>query len=83
MRWDAQRLDLVEPEVLPGLPTVAGLLRSLQVPEFPGLTLHEVRAKCALNAVPKDSAMPFAYTVNTFRGAAMRVCTACRATQRC
>lgn len=68
MRWDAQRLDLVEPEALPGLPTVAGLLRSLQVPEFPGLTLHEVRAKSALNKVPADSAMPFAYTVNTFRG---------------
>ena len=68
MRWDAQRLDLVEPEALPGLPTVAGLLRSLQVPEFPGLTLHEVRAKSALNKVPKDSVMPFAYTINTFRG---------------
>ena len=68
MRWDAQRLDLVEPEVLPGLPTVAGLLRSLQVPEFPGLTLHEVRAKSALNKVPEGSSMPFAYTVNTFRG---------------
>ncbi|MCW2583728.1 MAG: repair photolyase, partial [Klenkia sp.] len=68
MRWDAQRLDLVEPETLPGLPTVAGLLRSLQVPEFPGLTLHEVRSKSALNAVPQGSAMPFAYTINTFRG---------------
>jgi DNA repair photolyase len=68
MRWDAQRLDLVEPETLPGLPTVAGLLRSLQVPEFPGLTLHEVRAKSALNKVPENSSMPFAYTVNTFRG---------------
>jgi len=68
MRWDAQRLDLVEPETLPGLPTVAGLLRSLQVPEFPGLTLHEVRAKSALNKVPEGSTMPFAYTVNTFRG---------------
>ncbi|SDH05252.1 intein-containing Rv2578c family radical SAM protein [Klenkia brasiliensis] len=68
MRWDAQRLDLEEPGTLPGLPTVAGLLRSLQVPEFPGLTLHEVRAKSALNKVPENSSMPFAYTVNTFRG---------------
>jgi DNA repair photolyase len=68
MRWDAQRLDLEEPGTLPGLPTVAGLLRSLQVPEFPGLTLHEVRAKSALNKVPDHSSMPFAYTVNTFRG---------------
>ncbi|MPQ99656.1 radical SAM protein [Modestobacter sp. I12A-02628] len=68
MRWDAQRLDLDEPETLPGLPTVRGLLRSVQVPEFPGLTLHEVRCKSALNAVPAGSAMPFGHTVNTFRG---------------
>src|SRR3954466_15385268 len=68
MRWDAQRLDLDEPETLPGLPTVRGLLRSIEVPEFPGLTFHEVRAKTALNAVPKGSAMPFSHTINTFRG---------------
>jgi DNA repair photolyase len=68
MRWDAQRLDLDEPETLPGLPGVRGLLRSVQVPEFPGLTFHEVRAKSALNAVPKDSAMPFDHTINPYRG---------------
>ena len=68
MRWDAQALDFDEPAALPGLPTVRGLLRSIEVPEFPGLTFHEVRAKSALNAVPKESAMPFAYTINTFRG---------------
>jgi DNA repair photolyase len=68
MRWDAQRLDFEEPETLPGLPTVRGLLRSVEVPEFPGLTFHEVRAKSALNAVPKGSAMPFGHTINTFRG---------------
>ncbi|PZA20903.1 intein-containing Rv2578c family radical SAM protein, partial [Modestobacter versicolor] len=78
MRWDAQRLDLEEPEVLPGLPTVRGLLRSIEVPEFPGLTFHEVRAKSALNAVPKGSAMPFAYTVNTFRGCS-HACVYCMA----
>ncbi|CCH88049.1 Radical SAM domain protein [Modestobacter italicus] len=68
MRWDAQRLDFAEPDALPGLPTVRGLLRSVEVPEFPGLTFHEVRAKSALNAVPKGSAMPFGHTINTFRG---------------
>ncbi|MCZ2828932.1 intein-containing Rv2578c family radical SAM protein [Modestobacter sp. VKM Ac-2986] len=68
MRWDAQRLDLDEPTTLPGLPDVRGLLRSVQVPEFPGLTFHEVRAKSALNAVPKDSAMPFGHTINPYRG---------------
>ncbi|MCZ2839038.1 intein-containing Rv2578c family radical SAM protein [Modestobacter sp. VKM Ac-2985] len=68
MRWDAQRLDFDEPTTLPGLPDVRGLLRSVQVPEFPGLTFHEVRAKSALNAVPKGSAMPFGHTINPYRG---------------
>jgi DNA repair photolyase len=68
MRWDAQRLDFDEPSTLPGLPDVRGLLRSIQVPEFPGLTLHEVRCKSALNAVPRGSAMPFGHTINPYRG---------------
>src|SRR4051794_29100706 len=68
MRWDAQKLDLEEPAALPGLPTVRGLLRRVQVPEFPGLTFHEVRAKSALNAVPATSDMPFGYTINPYRG---------------
>jgi DNA repair photolyase len=78
MRWDAQALDFEEPETLPGLPTVRGLLRSIEVPEFPGLTFHEVRAKSALNAVPKGSAMPFGHTINTFRGCS-HACVYCLA----
>ena len=70
MRWDGQRLDLVEDSTLPGMPSIRGLLRSVQVPEFTGLTLHEVIARSALNAVPKESGMPFAYTINPFRGCA-------------
>ncbi|SOD97434.1 intein C-terminal splicing region/intein N-terminal splicing region [Blastococcus haudaquaticus] len=68
MRWDAQRLDLEEPTTLPGMPSIRGLLRSVQVPEFPGLTFHEVRAKSALNHVPGESAMPFPWTINPYRG---------------
>jgi DNA repair photolyase len=68
MRWDAQRLDLQEPSTLPGMPSIRGLLRSVQVPEFPGLTFHEVRAKSALNHVPGESAMPFPWTINPYRG---------------
>src|SRR3954466_7565888 len=67
MRWDAQRLDADE-ATLPGMPSVRGLLRSVEVPEFPGLTFHEVRAKSALNHVPGESAMPFPYTINPYRG---------------
>ncbi|TQN43004.1 intein/intein [Blastococcus colisei] len=68
MRWDAQRLDLEDPTTLPGMPSIRGLLRSVQVPEFPGLTFHEVRAKSALNHVPGESAMPFPWTINPYRG---------------
>jgi DNA repair photolyase len=68
MRWDAQRLDLEDASALPGMPSIRGLLRSVQVPEFPGLTFHEVRAKSALNHVPGESAMPFPWTINPYRG---------------
>ncbi|UOY02520.1 intein-containing Rv2578c family radical SAM protein [Blastococcus sp. PRF04-17] len=68
MRWDAQRLDVDDPTTLPGMPSIRGLLRSVQVPEFPGVTFHEVRAKSALNHVPGESAMPFPYTINPYRG---------------
>lgn len=76
MRWDAQRLDLMEDGALPGMPTIKGLLRSVQVPEFPGITLHEVRSRSALNAVPPGSAMPFQWTINPYRGCA-HACTYC------
>src|SRR3954452_9716020 len=68
MRWDGQRLDLIEDGALPGMPSIKGLLRSVQVPEFPGITLHEVRARSALNAVPPGSPMPFGWTINPYRG---------------
>ncbi|MCW2531537.1 MAG: Hedgehog/intein hint domain protein [Blastococcus sp.] len=70
MRWEAQRLDLEDPSTLPGMPSIRGLLRTVQVPEFPGLTFHEVRAKSALNHVPGESAMPFPWTINPYRGCA-------------
>jgi DNA repair photolyase len=40
----------------------------VHVPEFPGLTFHEVRSRSALNKLPGDSAMPFPYTINPYRG---------------
>lgn len=72
MRWSDQRIE-ADDGALPGLGK-AGLVRSVQTPEFEGITFHEVLAKSALNEVPEASHLPFRFTVNTFRG-----CThACR-----
>ena len=68
MRWEAQRLDVDSPLTLPGMPSIRGLLRSIEVPEFSGLTFHEVRARSALNQVPGESAVPFRWTINPYRG---------------
>jgi DNA repair photolyase len=63
-------LHVVSEQVIPGLAKIAGLVRSVRTPEFAGLTFHEVRSKSALNRVPGASSMPFAWTVNPYRGCA-------------
>jgi DNA repair photolyase len=68
MRWDAQRLDADDESLLPGMPSLRGLLRSVEVPEFPGVTMHEVLCRSALNPVPEGSRMPFSHTINPYRG---------------
>ncbi len=72
MRWASQSAD-ADDGGLPGLDR-AGLVRTVQTPDFEGVTFHEVLARSALNAVPDGAQLPFKYTVNTMRG-----CThACR-----
>lgn len=74
MRWQGQSLDAEDGAALPGLQRMPGLVRTVQTPEFAGVTFHEVRCKSALNKVPAESSMPFRWTVNPWRG-----CThACR-----
>lgn len=53
---------------LPGLARLNNLVRSVQTPDFAGITFHEVLAKSALNHVPGPSSMPFSWTVNPYRG---------------
>ncbi|SIS22081.1 Rv2578c family radical SAM protein [Williamsia sterculiae] len=76
MRWAGQDID-VDDGALPGLGR-AGLVRTVQTPEFEGITFHEVLCKSALNQVPEASRLPFEFTVNTFRGCshACRYCFA-------
>jgi DNA repair photolyase len=73
MRWAGQQVDAETPGTLPGLGSIAGLVRSVTTPEFRGITFHEVLARSALNSVPGTS-LPFNWTINPYRG-----CThACR-----
>ncbi|MFD1715478.1 Rv2578c family radical SAM protein [Amnibacterium flavum] len=68
MRWAGQELSTgVASDALPGLAKISGLVRSVQTPEFAGVTFHEVMAKSALNKVP-GTAMGFGWTINPYRG---------------
>lgn len=80
MRWTNQELNQplfpeqtaspeqgAESTTQPLLP-LAGLVKSVQTPDFAGITFHEVLSKSALNKVPPSSTMPFAWTVNPYRG---------------
>ncbi|MBF4572990.1 Rv2578c family radical SAM protein [Herbiconiux sp. VKM Ac-1786] len=69
MRWTGQTLSSEAPAALPGLARLSNLVRTVQTPEFAGITFHEVLAKSALNHVPgASSSLPFAWTVNPYRG---------------
>lgn len=68
MRWHGQTLEQTDAAALPGLESLGSLVRSVRTPAFQGVTFHEVRAKSALNHVPRGSAMPFDWTVNPYRG---------------
>ncbi len=76
VRWN-------DTEPTAGLFGVTGLIRTVRAPEFAGMTFHEVLAKSALNRVPQSSAMPFAWTINPYRGCS-HACVYCfaRSTHR-
>ena len=76
MRWAGQQVDAESADALPGLASRHDLVRSVQTPEFAGITFHEVTCKSALNKVPEASRMPFRWTVNPTRGC-LHACTYC------
>jgi DNA repair photolyase len=66
MRWQGQSVDQDRERRLPNLN--ADVIRTFDAPEAVGVRFHEVRAKSALNRVPKQSRMPFPWTINPYRG---------------
>ncbi|MFS0895211.1 Rv2578c family radical SAM protein [Microbacterium sp. 179-I 3D3 NHS] len=68
MRWQGQKVGETDAAALPGLEDRSSMLRSVTTPEFAGMTFHEVLSKSALNHVPGASRMPFAWTINPYRG---------------
>ena len=73
MRWDRLRLDDGKPSDAPGPQEVPlfgldALTRTIDTPEFRGITFHEVRAKSIINRVPEASRVPFRWTINPYRG---------------
>ena len=67
VRWDNLRIEAEESRQLPGYRDEA-VVRRFDAPEAMDIRFYEVRARSALNRVPKQSRMPFRWTINIFRG---------------
>jgi DNA repair photolyase len=67
VRWDNLRIESEDEHQLPGYRDPA-VIRRFDAPEALDVRFYEVRAKSALNQVPKASRMPFRWTINPYRG---------------
>jgi DNA repair photolyase len=67
VRWDNLRIEGEEERNLPGYRDPA-VVRRFDAPEALATNFYEVRAKSALNRVPKASRMAFRWTINPYRG---------------
>ena len=67
MRWDNLKVTEEESHQLPGYRDPA-VIRRFDAPEALDVRFYEVRARSALNQVPKASRMPFRWTINPYRG---------------
>jgi DNA repair photolyase len=83
MRWDDLRTDgsrSRQPRTgdAPTLFERDAVARTLDTPEFRGLTFFEVNARSIINRVPDASRVPFRWTINPYRGCshACRYCFA-------
>ncbi|GAA0478093.1 Rv2578c family radical SAM protein [Streptomyces olivaceiscleroticus] len=71
MRWENLSEGSADPSGPPRTPALFGtdvVTRTVDTPEFAGVTFHEVRARSIVNRVPGASRMPFEWTVNPYRG---------------
>jgi len=68
MRWEGRSLGVEDLSALPGMGRLSGFVRTVQTPDFAGVTFHEVHSRSALNKVPGNSPMPFGWTINPYRG---------------
>jgi DNA repair photolyase len=75
VRWDSLTVEQEERSRLTGFKEPA-VVRTFDAPEALRTRFFEVRARSAINQVPKRSRMPFRYTINPYRGCA-HACAYC------
>jgi len=67
MRWENLTVENEASAAIPGFKDPA-VIRTFDAPEALGTRFYEVRARSAINEVPKRSRMPFRFTINPYRG---------------
>src|SRR5918911_328226 len=67
MRWDELSVEKRAGYRLPGYRDEA-VVRTFDAPEAMDVRFYEIQARSALNHVPKQSRMPFRWTINPYRG---------------
>nr|WP_062332310.1 Rv2578c family radical SAM protein [Herbidospora sakaeratensis] len=66
MRWD--NLQLIPDQADNALITKGAVVRTIDTPEFRGVTFYEIHARSIVNRVPGASRVPFEWTLNPYRG---------------